>query len=134
MNKNTKKLIAGMLMMVLMVAMSAFAEKPVTGEVTFDSGSIVHLDGTVFIKGTKVLTNVVVQTAAIPALVTNQTAAITATAAVQGVLLDLLGVDGSTNSVLNPTNVVVTVLNGDAVVTNLSVTVPGVTTNVVLSR
>lgn len=103
------------------------------------------------------VSNVVVQTATVSGTVTPQvvtptatpalqTAAITATATVEGETLQLKGVDDSTNAVVNVTNVVVTISNGDAVVTNLTiavtpdlmtnatVTTAGVTTNVTVTR
>jgi hypothetical protein len=61
---------------------------------------------------------------------TLQTAALTATATVEGPTLQLKGVDDSTNSIVSVTNVVVTISNGDAVVTNLSIAVtPDLCTN-----
>lgn len=85
-------------------------------------------------KATTGVTNVTAQTATLTGSVTKQTAAITASATVQGVTLQLKGIDDSTNDVVNVTNVVVTISNGGAVVTNLSVSVAGVATNVSVSR
>jgi len=54
---------------------------------------------------------------------TQSKAAVTATAAIQGVTYSVIDADGATNSMVSPTNIVVTVVNGGAVVTNISLTV-----------
>lgn len=55
---------------------------------------------------------------------TAERAVITATAVANGVTLNLLGIDMSTNAVKNVTNVVVTVVNGGLVVTNMTIALP----------
>jgi hypothetical protein len=54
---------------------------------------------------------------------TQSKAAITATAAIQGVTYSVIDATGATNSMVSPTNIAVTVVNGGAVVTNISLTV-----------
>jgi hypothetical protein len=54
---------------------------------------------------------------------TQSKAAVTATAAIQGVTYSVIDATGATNSMVSPTNIVVTVVNGGAVVTNISLTV-----------
>lgn len=61
------------------------------------------------------------------AAVTNATltlspAAITATAAIQGVTYSVIDAAGATNSMVSPTNIVVTIVNGGVVVTNVTIT------------
>lgn len=58
------------------------------------------------------------------ATITKSSAAITATATVQGPTLQLAGVDGSTNAVKSVTNVVIAVSNGGSVVTNIVLNIP----------
>jgi hypothetical protein len=53
--------------------------------------------------------------------VAQQVAAITATAAIQGVTYSVVDATGATNSMVSPTNIVVTVVNGGVVVTNVSI-------------
>jgi hypothetical protein len=60
---------------------------------------------------------------AVPVL-TPQRAVITSTAIANGPSLNLLGIDMSTNAVKNVTNVVVTVVNGGLVVTNMTIALP----------
>jgi flagellar hook-basal body complex protein FliE len=54
---------------------------------------------------------------------TQSKAAVTATAVIQGQTYTVVDVAGATNSMVSPTNIVVTVVNGGAVVTNISLTV-----------
>jgi hypothetical protein len=80
------------------------------------------------------VSNVTAQTATLTASVTQSTAALSATAVIQGVTYSVIDDQGATNSMVSPTNIVITILNGDAVVTNVTATVAGVTTNVAVTR
>jgi hypothetical protein len=132
---NMKKLMAFVMVMVLILASMVMAEKPVTGEVTFDTGSKVHLDGQIIIGGT-VLTATAAElnanigtktaTAVTNAVLTLSPAAITATAAItrQTYVPAFILADGTTNTIAQMTNAtaVVTVANGGVVITNVTIT------------
>jgi hypothetical protein len=49
-------------------------------------------------------------------------AVVTATAAIQGVTYSVIDAAGATNSMVSPTNIVVTIVNGGLVVTNVVLT------------
>ena len=61
-------------------------------------------------------------TAVTNATLTQSKAAITATAAIQGITYSVIDSVGATNSMVSPTNIVITVINGGAVCTNVTVT------------
>jgi hypothetical protein len=61
-------------------------------------------------------------TAVTNATLTQSKAAITATAAIQGITYSVIDSAGATNNMVSPTNIVITVINGGAVCTNVTVT------------
>lgn len=133
---NMKKLMAFAMVMVLILVSMVMAEKPVTGEVTFDTGSKVHFDGEVFLGGTEITATAAEindnvgskgPLAITNAVLTLSPAAITATAVItkQTVIPPFIMDDGSTNTtiaVMTNATAAITVANGGVVITNVVIT------------